>query len=85
MSHVNEVETAVLQYIEQCWICPMEELFRNLPGFTVNQLFLTVDRLSREGKVFLRYQNRAEYVIVRARAMREMPCEMSGASAGERL
>ncbi len=83
MDHLSDVETAVLQYLQQHLVCPMEELFRNLPVFTANQMFLTVDRLSREGKVLLRYQNRSEYVIVRPGVAREMPCERSGTTIGQ--
>jgi hypothetical protein len=54
---------AVLQYLDQHRICAMKELFRTLSPFTVNQMLLTVDRLNREGKVLLRYQNRREYLI----------------------
>ncbi|WHZ25081.1 MAG: hypothetical protein OJF47_004193 [Nitrospira sp.] len=81
----KEVETAVLRYMQQHLICPMEELFRNLPDCTVNQKFLTVDRLSREGKVMLRYQNRSEYVIVQSRGAREWLPEVSGTAAGGRM
>ena len=81
MSHIHEVETAVLYYLQRHRICPMEELFRNLPAFTVNQMFLTVDRLSREGKVLLRYQNRSEYVIVRSEIGRQWSREIAGATS----
>ena len=75
----HDVEGAVFGYVQQCRICSMEELFRHLPGFTANQLFMTVDRLSREGKVVLRYGNRAEYVILRADRTAAVRREMSGA------
>ena len=80
-----DVETAVWTYLQQCRICSMEELFRHVPAFTANQLFLTVDRLSREGRVVLRYRNRAEYVRVRTGIADEWPCEMSGAPFEERI
>ena len=73
-----EAESAVWAYLEHCRVCSMEELFRHVPAFTANQLFLTVDRLSREGKVVLRYRNRAEYVMVRTGIADEWPFEMSG-------
>ncbi|ULA60102.1 MAG: hypothetical protein LZF60_220015 [Nitrospira sp.] len=79
-----DVETAVWTYMQQCRICSMEELFRHVPAFTANQLFLTVDRLSREGKVVLRYRNRAEYVMVRTGIADEWPYEMSSAPFGDR-
>jgi len=80
----HDVDGAVLGYLQQCRICSMEELFRHLPGFTANQLFLTVDRLSREGKVVLRYGNRAEYVILRTGQTAQVPREMSGARIEDR-
>lgn len=78
MVHNHDVERAVWQYLQLHQICPMEELFRHLPALTANQMFLTVDRLSREGKVLLRYQNRSEYVIVRPGVAREWSRAMSG-------
>jgi hypothetical protein len=63
MDHNDIVEAAVLQYLHQHRICAMKELFRTLSPCTVNQMLLTVDRLNREGKVLLRYQNRREYII----------------------
>ncbi|MCE7979064.1 MAG: hypothetical protein DYH03_18565 [Nitrospira sp. NTP1] len=79
-----DVDSAVWTYLQRCRICSMEELFRHVPAFTANQLFLTVDRLSREGKVVLRYRNRAEYVMVRTGSTHEWPHEMSGAPFGDR-
>ncbi|MGC3973551.1 MAG: hypothetical protein QM771_04110 [Nitrospira sp.] len=79
-----DVDSAVWTYVQRCRICSMEELFRHVPSFTANQLFLTVDRLSREGKVVLRYRNRAEYVMVRTGIADEWPVEMSGAPIRDR-
>jgi hypothetical protein len=79
------IETAVWTYVQQCRICSMEELFRHVPAFTANQLFVTVDRLSREGKVLLRYRNRAEYVMVRTHIADQWPCEMSGVPFEDRI
>ncbi len=77
------VETAVWTYLQQCRICSMAELFRPVPAFTANQLFLTVERLSREDKVALRYRNRTEYVMVRSSIVNKGPCEMSGVPFGD--
>ncbi len=85
LSDGYDVETAVWTYLNQCQICSMEELFRHVPTFTANQLFLTLDRLSREGKIVLRYRNRAEYVMVRTGIADEWPCEMSGAPFEDKL
>lgn len=78
MDHNDIVEAAVLQYLHQHRICAMRELFRTHSTFTVNQMLLTVDRLSREGKLLLRYQNRCEYIIVPELA-REWSCDALGA------
>jgi hypothetical protein len=85
MDYNNDAEIAVLQYMQQHLVCPMEELFRNLPDFTMNQKFLTVHRLSREGKVQLRFQNRCEYVIVPSAVARELLYGTTGTAAGDRF
>ena len=69
----DDIEAAMLHYMHEHRICAMEELFRNLPAFTTNQMFLTVDRLSREGKVLLRYQNRSEYVFSGPKSREDYP------------
>ena len=78
--HNDIIEAAVLQYLHQHRICAMRELFRTHSTFTVNQMLLTVDRLSREGKLLLRYQNCCEYIIVPGLA-REWSCDALGAMA----
>lgn len=58
-----EVETAIVQHIETQGSCTVEALVHSLPHFTFNQIFLTIDRLSREGKVRLRHPNRFTYLV----------------------
>ena len=53
-----EVETAILQHLEEHGSCTIEELFHSLSHFTLNQVFFSVDRLSREGKVSIRHPTR---------------------------
>ena len=50
----SEVDSAVLQCLNQCRSCSLDDLVRTLTRFTFNQVFISVDRLSREGKVILR-------------------------------
>ena len=58
-----EVETAIVQHIEAQGFCTMEALVHSLPHFTFNQVFFTVDRLSREGKISLRRPSRFAYLV----------------------
>jgi hypothetical protein len=53
-----EVESAICQHLEEQGSSTMEELFRSLSRFTLNQVFFAIDRLSREGKVSLRHPTR---------------------------
>lgn len=58
-----EVETAIVQHLETQGSCTMEALVHSLPHFTFNQVFFTIDRLSREGKVRLRRPTRFTYML----------------------
>jgi hypothetical protein len=63
LTHRTEVETAVFQHLEKQGTCTLEELFHSLSPFTLNQVFFTIDRLSREGKVSLRRPTRFAYLV----------------------
>lgn len=58
-----EVETVIVQHLEKQESCTIEELVHSLPRFTFNQVFFTIDRLSREGKVSLRRPTRFTYLV----------------------
>jgi hypothetical protein len=58
-----EVETAIVQHLEKQGSCTIEELSHSLSHFTFNQVFFTIDRLSREGKVSLRHPTRFAYLV----------------------
>lgn len=58
MTHAYPVDAAVLRHLEEQGSTTMEELFRSLSRFTLNQIFFAIDRLSREGKVSLRQPTR---------------------------
>jgi glucokinase len=58
-----EVETAIVQHLETQGSCTIEELVHSLSHFTLNQVFFTIDRLSREGKVSLRHPTRFAYLV----------------------
>ena len=63
MTHVYAVEAAILQHLNEQDSATMEELFRSLSRFTINQLFFAVDRLSRDGKIRLRQPARFTYLL----------------------
>jgi hypothetical protein len=58
-----QVETAVLRYLDERGSCTIEELFRALSRFTLNQVFFAIDRLSRDGRVSLRHPARFAYLV----------------------
>jgi hypothetical protein len=58
-----EVETAIVQHLEKQRSCTIEELVQSLSHFTFNQVFFTIDRLSREGKVSLQHPTRFAYLV----------------------
>lgn len=63
MAHVYAVEAAILQHLDEQGSATMEDLFRSLSRFTLNQLFFAIDRLSREGKIILQQPTRFAYLV----------------------
>jgi hypothetical protein len=48
--------------------CLMEELFKECPALTWNQVFLEVDRLTRDGAVVLMRKGGGQYVVLPSRS-----------------
>lgn len=63
MTNAYAVEAAILQHLNEQDSATMEELFRSLSRFTLNQLFFAIDRLSRDGKIRLRQPARFTYLV----------------------
>ena len=60
----SEVESAILQFVDQQGSCSLDALARALTDFTFIQVFFSVDRLSREGKVIpLGHPRRFDYLV----------------------
>lgn len=57
------VEAAIVQHLAMQGSCTMEALVHSLSHFTFNQVFFTIDQLSREGKVSLRHPSRFAYLV----------------------
>ena len=58
-----DVETAIVQHLETQGSCTIEALVHSLSHCTFNQVFFTIDWLTREGKVSLRRPTRFAYLV----------------------
>ena len=54
---------AVLDIVCRSQGCNLEEIVRECPGLTWNQIFLEIDRLSREGNVILNVLEPGHYHV----------------------
>lgn len=63
MGSTCDVETAILQHVNVHGSATVDELFRALSRFTLNQVFFGIDRLSRQCKVSLRHPTRLTYLV----------------------
>ena len=59
----SDVESAILHVVAQRELCTLDELQLTLSNFTFNQVLISVDRLSREGRVTLRRPTQFTYLI----------------------
>lgn len=59
----QDLGAVILGMVEQRQECDMEELTSHCPQATWNQVFLALDKLSREGQVALRQQGPGRYKI----------------------
>jgi len=63
MAPVSDLETAILDELQQEGPCKMDELLQRLPSYTWNQVFAVLDRLSRQGKLVIQCKRRFEYEV----------------------
>lgn len=63
MARTGEVEKDILRDLERRGPCSIEEMVTHLPGYTWNQVFSAVDRLSRNAEVTLQHPSLFEYRI----------------------
>ena len=59
----SDVESAILHVVAQRESCTLDELLLTFSNFTFNQVLISVDRLSREGRVTLRRPTQFTYLI----------------------
>ncbi|MEX5214150.1 MAG: hypothetical protein NW703_08285 [Nitrospiraceae bacterium] len=64
MTHLNTVELAILQDLERRGPCTIDDLAQRLPDLSWNQIFTSVDRQSRRGRLTLRRLTRFQYLVL---------------------
>lgn len=62
----QDLGEVILGMVKQSQECDMEELTSHCPQATWNQVFLTLDNLSRAGQVTLRQQGSGRYKVALA-------------------
>jgi hypothetical protein len=75
--HRPEIEVAIFSILERQGSISLEELVRMLPAYTWNQVFLAVDRLSREGNLTLRHPGRFAYLSLASRPLASRPLHLN--------
>jgi hypothetical protein len=70
MAITGDVEKDILRDLARRGPCSIEEMVTHLPGYTWNQVFSAVDRLSRTAKVTLQHPSRFGYHISLAQVHR---------------
>ena len=63
MASLGEVERDILRDLALRGPCSIEEVVAHLSGYTWNQIFCAVDRLSRTAQVSLRHPSSSVYHI----------------------
>ena len=63
MTHEMTAEDQVIDILHRAQACDLEEVTRQCPDLTWNQVFLAVDRLSRSGKIKLVPSGRGTYTL----------------------
>jgi hypothetical protein len=56
-------EKAVLEMVRKCGPCCLDDLVAKLPSFSWGEVFVAVDRMSRDGRLLLRQRGYSSYQI----------------------
>lgn len=59
----QDVDQAIIEELTALGACQVEEMVERLTGFTWNQVFAAIDRLSRDGTLALQHPARFGYEI----------------------
>jgi len=63
MAQHTTVEDQVIDMMHRVYACDLEEVTRQCPNLTWNQVFLAVDHLSRNGELMLVPRGRGLYTV----------------------
>lgn len=63
MTQFNQIESAILQRLARRGPCTIDELTQRLPDYSWNQVFTSLDRLSRGSFLTLRRPSTFQYVV----------------------
>lgn len=63
MTQHTTVENQVIDILHKAYACDLEDVTRQCPNLTWNQVFLAVDRLSRSGEIRLVPRGRGTYTV----------------------
>lgn len=63
MAPSQPVTGRILRAVKQAHRCDLDSLAIDLPELTWNQVFIEIDRLSRNGELIVTCDNRGQYMI----------------------
>jgi len=63
MLQLKTVVDRILEAVRLAPACQLDDLVLSLPGLTWNQVFLEIDRLSRQGQVLVTFATGGRYMI----------------------
>ena len=63
MMRAQSIDQAIIQELKVLGACQVEDVVERLTGFTWNQAFAAIDRLSRNGTLALQRPSRFAYEI----------------------
>lgn len=59
----QDIDQAIIRDLTVHGTCQVEDILRRLTGFTWNQVFSALDRMSRDGRLALQRLARCEYEV----------------------
>lgn len=63
MARAQDIDQAIIQELKAFGVCQVDDVVERLTGFTWNQVFAAIDRLSRSGRLALQRPGRFGYEI----------------------
>lgn len=73
MAQHTTVEDQVIDIVHRAQACNLEDVMRQCPNLTWNQVYLAVDHLSRSGETVLVPRGRGTYVVTFPQRQEDRP------------